>query len=54
MKLPHLKWPDIRPPAPDAPPARLRARLFWMAGIWAGSVLLLIVIGGILRLVLRQ
>ncbi|GAA4027216.1 DUF2474 family protein [Actimicrobium antarcticum] len=52
MKLPKLKWPDIVPPPPGAHQARLSARLLWMAGIWAGCILALLVVAGVLRLVL--
>ncbi len=54
MKLPRLKWPDIQPPRPGVKPARLPARLLWMAGIWVSSILILLALAGILRLILRQ
>lgn len=54
MKIPKLKWPDIQPPVLGVKPAKLPARLLWMAGIWVCSILLLLLLAGILRLILRQ
>ncbi len=54
MKIPRFKWPAIDLPPQPKPLASRPARLLWMAGIWAGSVLLLLLLAGILRLVLNQ
>ncbi|MBC7502430.1 MAG: DUF2474 domain-containing protein [Herminiimonas sp.] len=53
MKLPALKWPAIAPPPHGAPPVKLSKRLFWMAGIWAASVIALLIVAELLRLTLR-
>lgn len=54
MKWPaFFSWPTITPPEPSATPTPLGQRLLWMAGIWIASVLLLLVIGLLIRMVLR-
>ncbi|QAU36060.1 DUF2474 domain-containing protein [Janthinobacterium sp. 17J80-10] len=35
-------------------PSPLYVRLLWMAAIWAGSVIALLAVAGLLRLVMRQ
>lgn len=48
-----FQWPTVTVPA-DAHDVPLRVRVMWMAGIWAASILVLLVIAFILRGVLRQ
>ncbi len=47
----ELNWPTIRVPT-DAQLAPLAIRLLWMLGIWAASVLLLLLIAYGLRAVI--
>ena len=39
--------------APETPPAPLWQRVAWMVAIWAGSVLALGVVAGVIRMWLR-
>ena len=52
MKLPLRRWPEIRP-VPSLQRTRMSVRLLWMAGIWCGSVAVLLVLAYLLRLLLR-
>ena len=52
MKPGWLRWPVIEAPQPGAPLAALGLRLAWMAGIWATSVAVLLLVALVLRLVL--
>ena len=54
MKLPRLQWPDIGAPRKGDLPAPLGARLLWMAGIWAASILALLAVAMLLRFVLAR
>ena len=52
MKLPPLRWPDIRAPREGESLAPLGVRLLWMAGIWAASIAALLAVAMLLRFVL--
>lgn len=52
MKLPPLRWPDIRVPREGDSLAPLGVRLLWMAGIWAASITALLAVAMLLRFVL--
>ena len=53
-----MKWPKILarpvplPPLSDVPPGSLPVRLLWMAGIWAASVMSLLLVAWLIRLAL--
>jgi len=53
MKRPLLGWPTIEAPQPEEPLAPLWARLAWVAGLWATSVAVLLLIAMLLRLLLK-
>jgi hypothetical protein len=54
VKRLRFSWPSIDAPSSAQAPARWYVRLFWLAAIWAASVLALLAVGGLLRLVLRN
>jgi len=54
VKLPRLQWPDIGAPRKGDLPSPLGARLLWMAGIWAASILALLAVAMLLRFVLAR
>jgi hypothetical protein len=53
MKRPLLRWPVITADRLDELQAPLWSRLLWMAGIWAASIAVLLVIAMGLRWVLK-
>ena len=53
MKLRLFQWPTIAAPQPGAPLPPLRVRLAWMAGIWAASIAVLLLVALLVRLALK-
>jgi hypothetical protein len=53
MKPRRFHWPAIATSQPGVPLAPLWVRLAWMAGIWAASVITLLLVALLLRLVLK-
>ena len=53
MKRHRLRWPIITAPQPGVPPPPLWVRLAWMAGIWAASIALLLLVALLLKAVLK-
>ncbi len=53
MRPRWLGWPQITARQPGGPLPPLWQRLAWMAGIWAASVLALLLVAQILRWVLK-
>jgi hypothetical protein len=54
MKPRWLSWPAIAAPKPEEPLPPLWQRLAWMAGIWAASVTVLLLVAQLLRWVLKS
>lgn len=54
MKRLRLRWPAIAAPRPNVPLQPFWIRLFWMTGIWAASITVLLLVAKVLHLVLRQ
>lgn len=48
-----LRWPVIAAPPPGSRLPPLWMRMAWMAGIWAASVAVLLLVALLLRLVLK-
>lgn len=53
MKPPPLRWPVITLPQPGERLPPLWVRLAWMAGIWAASVVGLLLVALLVRQVLK-
>ena len=49
MKKSMFRWPDIASERSDESLPSLWNRLLWMAGIWASSIALLLVVAMVLR-----
>ncbi len=53
MKTHRLRWPEIADVPRDETPQPLWRRLLWMAGIWAATIGVLLLVSMLLRLVLK-
>lgn len=53
MKPRWMAWPQITAPTPGERLPPLLQRLAWMAGIWAASILALLLVAQLLRWVLK-